>query len=116
MIKSIHHEKGKMDTFDTSRKLVLSQQTTLRAYRAAVGRRTRHVVTPLTPAQLKQRVDSTRLQRVRDEGAVAPAASGIVDYWGGRTAAGLLLMPASRHLITHLNEALDVKRRTSPAA
>jgi hypothetical protein len=72
MIKSIHHEKGKMDTFDTSRKLVLSQQTTLRAYRAAVGRRTRHVVTPLTPAQLKQ--------RVRDEGAVAPAASGIVDY------------------------------------
>jgi hypothetical protein len=83
----------------------------LRAYRAAVGRRTSQVVTPLTPIQLRQRVDPARLQRVWDEGAVAPAASGIVAYWGGRTIAGLLLMPASRHLITHLNEALDVKRR-----
>jgi len=52
----------------------------LRAYRAAVGRRTRQVATPLTAAQLKQRVDPSRLRRVRDEGAVAPAASGIVDY------------------------------------
>jgi len=42
---------------------------------------------------------------------VIDAASGIVDYWGGRDVVGLLLMPASRHPIIHLNEALKLKRR-----
>ena len=83
----------------------------LRAYRVAVGRRTREIVKQLGPEDLKRKVDPARLQRVWDEGAVVEAASGIVDYWGKRDVAGLLLMPASRHLIIHLNEALKLKRR-----
>jgi hypothetical protein len=83
----------------------------LRAYRVAVGRRTREIVQQLGPEDLKRKVDPTRLQRVWDEGAVVEAARGIVDYWGKRDVAGLLLMPASRHLIVHLNEALKLKRR-----
>jgi hypothetical protein len=83
----------------------------LRAYRVAVGRRTREIVKRLGPEDLKQKVDPARLQRVWDEGAVVEAARGIADYWGKRTIAGLLLMPATRHNIVHLNEALQIKRR-----
>jgi hypothetical protein len=83
----------------------------LRAYRLAVGRRTREIVQRLQPEDLKRKVEPSRLQRVMDERAVVEAAIGIVDYWGKRTVAGLLLMPATRHNLVHLNEALQLKRR-----
>jgi hypothetical protein len=83
----------------------------LRAYRLTVGRRTREIVQQLEPQALKGKVDRARLQQVWDEGAVVEAASGIVDYWGRRNIAGLLLMPAARHNLVHLNEALRLKRR-----
>jgi hypothetical protein len=77
----------------------------------AVGRRTREIVKQLQPAELKQKVEPSRLQQVLDEGAVVEAARGIVDYWSKRNTAGLLLMPATRHNLIHLNEALQIKRR-----
>jgi hypothetical protein len=83
----------------------------LRAYRLAVGRRTREIVQRLQPEDLKHKVEPSRLQRVMDEGAVVEAAIGIADYWSKRTVAGLLLMPATRHNLVHLNEALQLKRR-----
>jgi hypothetical protein len=83
----------------------------LRAYRQAVGRRTRETVRQLLPEQLKQKVDPKRLRRVMDEGAVVPEAQGLIDYWGRRTIAGLLLMPPTRHNFIHLNEAARLKRR-----
>ncbi len=83
----------------------------LRAYRVAVGRRTREIARQLRPEELKQKVTPSRLQQVRDQGAVAEAASGIVEYWGKRTVAGLLLMPATRHNLVHLNEAFQLKHR-----
>lgn len=79
------------------------------AYRTAVGRRTHAIVAKLTPGDLKQKVDPQRIQRVLDEEAVVEAAQGIADYWGKRTIAGLLLMPATRHSLVHLNEALKLK-------
>jgi hypothetical protein len=81
----------------------------LRTYRLAVGRRTRQIVKRLKPEELQQKVDPARLQRVMTEVAVVDAASGVVDYWGKRTIAGLLLMPPTRHCFLHLNEALRVK-------
>jgi hypothetical protein len=83
----------------------------LRAYRQAVGHRTREIVTQLRPEQLKEKVDPGRLQRLLDEGAVLPEAQGLIDYWSRRTIAGLLLMPPTRHNFIHLNEAQRVKRR-----
>jgi hypothetical protein len=83
----------------------------LRAYRVAVGRRTREIVKRLEPEDLKRKVDPARLRRVMDEGAVVEAARGVADYWGKRNIAGLLLMPATRHPLIHLNEALQLKRR-----
>ena len=83
----------------------------LRAYRSAVGRRTREIVCQLQPQDFRRKTESACLQRVKDEGAVVEAAYGIIDYWGGRTVAGLLLMPATRHNFLHLNEALRIKKR-----
>lgn len=83
----------------------------LLAYRLAVGQRTREIVSRLQPGDLKRKVDPARLQRVTDEGAVVEEARGVLDYWSKRDVAGLLLMPATRHNLVHLNEALKLKQR-----
>jgi hypothetical protein len=83
----------------------------LRAYRVAVGRRTRQLVKRLQPEELNLKVDPSRLQQVMAEGAVVEAASGLLDYWGGLSKAGLLLMPPTRHNFIHLNEALRLKSK-----
>ncbi len=83
----------------------------LRAYRLAVGRRTRAIVQVIPPEQVRQKVDPSRLRQVAEQGAVIPEAQEIIDYWGGRTIAGLLLMPPTRHNFLHLNEALRLKQK-----
>lgn len=83
----------------------------LRSYRMAVGRRTREIADRLRHEDLSRKVDPARLQKVLDEGAVVKQAQGLIDYWGKRTIAGLLLMPATRHNFVHLNEALKLKKR-----
>jgi hypothetical protein len=83
----------------------------LRAYRVAVGRETREIVGQLKPEDLKQKVNPARLERVMVEGALVEAARGIRDYWSKRDIAGLLLMPATRHNLVHLNEALKLRKR-----
>jgi hypothetical protein len=84
---------------------------TLRAYRVAVGRKTREIIEQLQPEDLIQGIDPSRLEQVMVEGAVVEAASGLIDYWGRRNIAGLLLMPATRHNLVHLNESLQLKRK-----
>ena len=80
-------------------------------YRLAVGRRTRQVVKRLQPDELKQKVQASRLQQVKEQGAVTEAANAILEYWGGLTGAGLLLMPPTRHNFIHLNEVLHIKQK-----
>jgi hypothetical protein len=86
-------------------------QQALRDYRVAVGRRTREIVSALQSGDLTQKVDPVRIQRVMAEGALTEPARGIADYWSKRDIAGLLLMPASRHNLVHLNEVLKLKKR-----
>ena len=83
----------------------------LKAYRLAVGRRTREIVRALQLEDFKRKVDPERLRRISAEGAVVEAAHEIVDYWSKRTIAGLLLMPPTRHTFLHLNEALRVRQK-----
>jgi hypothetical protein len=100
------NEMGFNEVKDLSAKVDVSA---LRAYRVAVGQRTREIVKGLSPQDLVCKVDPGRLQRVLDESAVTQAAFGVVEYWSRRTIAGLLLMPATRHSLVHLNEALNLK-------
>jgi hypothetical protein len=74
------------------------------AYRLAVGKRTRAIVQRLKLDLLARPPAPDRLQRLIDECAVQPPALWLRDYWGGHSAANLLLMPATRHPFVHLNE------------
>jgi hypothetical protein len=111
MRTTLRHTGNAMDEEDVAKLSATVDIEALRAYRVAVGHRTREIVQALEPEALKQRVDPRRLQQVMDEGAVVEAARGIVDYWGRRNVAGLLLMPATRHNLIHLNEALRLGQR-----
>lgn len=82
----------------------------VRAYRVAVGRRTREIAGQLPAGSLKQKMEPARMQRITEEGAVVEEARWLIEYWGGRTVAGLLSMPATRHNFVHLNEATRVKQ------
>jgi hypothetical protein len=109
LVTPVRHTGNAMDKTDVE---VLSETVdidALREYRTAVGRRTREIVRQPQPEDLKQKVDAARLQQVMDQGDLLEAASGIADYWGKRTIAGLLLMPATRHNMVHLNEAFRIK-------
>ena len=84
----------------------------LRGYRSAVGRQTQTILRQLDDGTLKHKVLPERIQQVKDSGGVDPSAAWLTDYWGSRTLAGLILMPATRHLIVHLNEAMRLKLKT----
>lgn len=83
----------------------------LRSYRAAVGRRTREIIRQISLEDLQSKVEPSRLQQVLDVGAVVEQARGLIEYWGKRDIAGLLLMPPTRHNFVHLNEAERLKLR-----
>jgi hypothetical protein len=83
----------------------------LRAYRRAVGQRTRELVQQMTARELRQRVEPERIERLKAEGALVPAAHGVAEYWGRHPKSNLLLIPATRHSFTHLNEAGRVRQQ-----
>lgn len=96
------------DVVDLSNKIDIEA---LRAYRVAVGHRTRDIVKQIKPQELKDKVEPARLERVREEGAVDEEANWLITYWSKRNIAGLLLMPATRHNLVHLNESLRLKEK-----
>lgn len=80
------------------------------AYRDAVGLQTRKIVSRLIPEQIHEKVHRQRIERLLDEGVLLDEGRGLADYWGNRTIAGLLLMPATRHNLSHLNECLKLRK------
>lgn len=84
----------------------------LRNYRIAVGRKTREIILKLNPGDLKRKIDPQRLQRVLDEGAVrdVESANWLIEFWGKKNVAGILLMPVTRHHIVHINESMRAKK------
>lgn len=115
-------ERLKVDVRDTGNAMTAAEMLAfsaavdmmeLRNYRAAVGRKTRGIIRGLTPPDLKRKMNPAALQRILAEGAVldVPDARWLVDFWGRKNVAGLLLMPATRHPLVHLNEALRVKAK-----
>ncbi len=89
---------------------------TLRQYRLAVGQNTREIVKNLPPACYKTKVDAARLARLQMDGSVAASEQWLLDYWGGLTIAGLLLMPPTRHVFVHLNEMAKIRQKVLKVA
>lgn len=81
----------------------------LSEYRIAVGRQTRRILSSLQPGGFREKVQARRIQRLFEEQAVLREAGGIADYWSKKSVAGLVLMPATRHHILHLNKCARIK-------
>lgn len=95
-------------------RLELSRQVNiqgLREYRIAVGKQTELVIKNLKPDELNRLTPPERLKRLLDEKAVDEKFQGPLNYWGGLTVSGLLLMPPTRHLLMHLNEIMKLKKK-----
>lgn len=85
----------------------------LRDYRIAVGRRTIEIIKGFKQADLKRKFEDRQLQKIFDIGAVSKdkAASWLVEFWGRKNVAGILLMPVTRHHLVHINESLNAKSK-----
>ena len=85
----------------------------LKNYRKAVGVRTRSIVNSLTPADIKRKVRSESIARILEEGGVTkhPDSLWLLDFWGRKNVAGILLMPITRHQIGHLNDSMKLKKK-----
>lgn len=82
----------------------------LRQYHSAVGKATQQSVRKLNFEDLKRKILKNDIERVSSAGGVddVPEANWLLDFWGRKTVEGILLMPACRHLIVHMNESLQV--------
>lgn len=80
-------------------------------YRNDVGKRTREIWAQLRPEDMRRRVSDSGLERIFKEGGVTAQENSawLLDFWGGKDVAGLMLMPATRHQIVHLNACFKFK-------
>jgi DinB superfamily len=85
----------------------------LKNYRIAVGRKTREVINNLKAADIKRKVQPDRLMRILHEGGVLDIddSEWLLDFWGRKDVAGLILMPITRHQVVHLNNSIKLKRK-----
>ncbi len=85
----------------------------LRAYRDAVGRRVREVIVGLKPDDLKRKFSKRQVDRILAEGGVLthPESVWLMDFWGKKNVAGILLMPITRHQMGHLNDCVKLKEK-----
>lgn len=90
----------------------------LKKYRIEVGRRTRDIVENLSTEDMKRNFDKHRLQRIVDERAVldVKASNWLIDFWGRKNVAGIILMPMTRHQVIHINESLSAKKKSKSKA
>lgn len=84
----------------------------LRNYRNAVGIRTREVLSAFSAPDMRRKVKKESTQRILTEGGVTSHADSIwlLDFWGAKNIAGLILMPITRHQIMHLNDCIKLKK------
>lgn len=80
-------------------------------YREAVGRRSREIVRGLKPEDMKRRVSPESVSRIMAEGGVTRQKDSVwlLDFWGKKDVAGILLMPLTRHQTLHLNDCCKWK-------
>ncbi len=83
----------------------------LLAYRLAVGGCTRTIVGGLQPADLWQAIEPPRIAELLAAGAVSGAARDLAETWATWKKVRFLLMPATRHSFTHLNEARRLRSK-----
>lgn len=85
--------------------------SSLLQYRMEVGRKTREIISSLQPGDFKRKVEANRMKALEEQGSVKKESSWLLEYWGKKNIAGLVLMPATRHNFLHLNKSIRIKQR-----
>jgi hypothetical protein len=85
----------------------------LRRYRDETGRRTQSILKSLTFQDLKRKMKPENVSRILAEGSVTEHKDSVwlLDFWGKKTVAGILLMPITRHQIMHISDSLKLKQK-----
>lgn len=83
----------------------------LLAYRSAVGKQSRAVVRQLKADDMKRKIASEDVERIKLAGGVTDQKDSLwlLDFWGKKDVAGILLMPPTRHVMLHLNDCCKWK-------
>ncbi len=76
----------------------------LKYYNDKVGEKTINLIKRLKAEDMKRKINKISLDKIISEGGVSKDNLWLMDYWGKKDIAGLLLMPLSRHIIVHLNQ------------
>jgi hypothetical protein len=80
-------------------------------YRNETAKRTREIVRNLKAGDMKRKVSPADLERIWSAGGVTKQEDSIwlLDFWGKKDVAGILLMPPTRHVMLHLNDCFKWK-------
>lgn len=81
-------------------------------YRNKVAKSTREIVQGLTSEDMRRKVAAADINRILETGGVTEQEDSIwlLDFWGKKDVAGILLMPPTRHVILHLNDCCKWKK------
>jgi len=83
----------------------------LKNYRNTVGKQTQSILKQLTAEDMKRKFTRECLDRIVEEGGVLkhPDSIWLIDFWGKKDVAGIILMPVTRHQMVHLNDCIKIK-------
>ena len=82
-------------------------------YRDAVGFRSREILGRLTPKDITRKFTASQKQGIMEAGGLTehPDSIWLLDFWGRKDVAGILLMPLTRHQHGHLNDCLKLRKK-----
>lgn len=84
-------------------------------YRNDVGVNTQNILKSLEYDDMKRKFSKQSLNRILDEKGLVnhPDSIWLLDFWGKKDVAGIILMPITRHQIVHINDCLKLKNTIS---
>ena len=76
----------------------------LKYYNDKVSEKIINLIKRLKAEDMKRKINKISLEKIISGGGVSKDNLWLIDYWGKKDIAGILLMPLSRHIIVHLNQ------------
>jgi hypothetical protein len=92
---------------------VQTDMKALLAYRKRVGKNSQRIIKSLGEDELRRKPTDKALARLFKEGVLTRQreSAWLEGYWRGKTVAGLLLMPFTRHQAYHLCQGITIKEK-----
>ncbi len=87
--------------------------TELKNYSIAVGQKTQSILQSLQYEDMKRKFQKSSLDKILNEHGLVehPDSIWLLDFWGKKDVAGIILMPITRHQSMHLNNSFKIKER-----